>query len=128
MMMKLVSSIAFVVLLSFFTATSSFMLAGSAASYGSSSTLHSSYRTHRAILHGAGNAGSATTSSMIFHQNVWRKGVRSGLKVRGALKSKRKWGQGMWDKFTNPPESRAHDEVTFRSGCTGRTLTIPQGV
>lgn len=42
---------------------------------------------------------------------------------------KRKWTAGMWDKLTaHPPAGRAHDEVTFRSGYEGRTLTIPQGM
>lgn len=33
-----------------------------------------------------------------------------------------------WEKFTKPPAGRVHDDVTFRSGCEGRTLTIPQGM
>lgn len=42
--------------------------------------------------------------------------------------SNKRWAAGMWDKLTaHPPSGRAHDEVTFRSGCEGRTLTIPQG-
>lgn len=33
-----------------------------------------------------------------------------------------------WKNFTKPPAGRVHDDVTFRSGCEGRTLTIPQGM
>lgn len=41
---------------------------------------------------------------------------------------RRKWTTGMWEKITaHPNAGRAHDEVTFRSGCEGRTFTIPQG-
>lgn len=65
-------------------------------------------------------------------QSVWKRGVRKGVRMRAAIRrsgsSRRKWGQGMWDKFTSPPAGSAHDEVTFRSGCEGRTLTIPQGL
>eukprot|EP00752_Nemacystus_decipiens_P003572 g3294.t1 len=43
-----------------------------------------------------------------------------------AAEIKHKLGHGVWDKFKVPPDGRAHDEVTFRSGCEGRTLTIPQ--
>lgn len=55
-------------------------------------------------------------------KRVWR---RSSLH---AAEIKDKLGHGVWDKFKVPPDGRAHDEVTFRSGCEGRTLTIPQGV
>lgn len=55
-------------------------------------------------------------------RKVWR---RSSLH---ANEMKDKWGSGVWEKFKVPPDGRAHDEVTFRSGCEGRTLTIPQGV
>lgn len=55
-------------------------------------------------------------------KRVWR---RSSLH---AAEFKDKLGHGVWDKFKVPPDGRAHDEVTFRSGCEGRTLTIPQGV
>lgn len=33
-----------------------------------------------------------------------------------------------WKNFTKPPAGRVHDDITFRSGFEGRTLTIPQGV
>lgn len=55
-------------------------------------------------------------------KRVWR---RSSLH---AAEIKDKLGHGVWDKFKVPPDGRAHDEVTFRSGCEGSPLTIPQGV
>lgn len=49
-------------------------------------------------------------------------------KTKKTNKTKKAWGAGVWQKLTGYPTSgRAHDEVTFRSGCEGRTLTIPQG-
>lgn len=55
-------------------------------------------------------------------RRVWRRGGLQASQVRDRL------GAGVWDKLKIPPDGRAHDEVTFRSGCEGRTLTIPQGV
>lgn len=73
----------------------------------------------------------APVMSDLHTRSVWKRGMRKGVRMRAAIRrsgtSRRKWGQGMWDKFTSPPTGRAHDEVTFRSGCEGRTLTIPQG-
>ena len=75
----------------------------------------------------AEGATALTATSMRSRTNLWQRRVRDGLGMRGAIRLKRSWGAGMWDKFTSPPAGRAHDEVTFRSGCEGRTLTIPQG-
>lgn len=80
----------------------------------------------------APRAGSTPVMSAGHTRNIWKRGMRKGVRMRAAIRrsgtSRRKWGQGMWDKFTSPPAGRAHDEVTFRSGCEGRTLTIPQGM
>lgn len=91
---------------------------------GKSSALRRAQVVPQAVT-GATALTAATTRSST---GVWRKGIRNGLRMRGAIRRKRSWGQGMWNKFTSPPAAgRAHDEVTFRSGCEGRTLTIPQG-
>lgn len=44
-----------------------------------------------------------------------------------AAQARGKWGSEVWDKLKVPPDGRAHDEVTFRSGFEGEALTIPQG-
>lgn len=72
------------------------------------------------------SAQCATTTMSV--RDVWKR-TRSVFRLRAArsARSRQKWGQGMWDQLKTPPAGRAHDEVTFRSGCEGRTLTIPQG-
>lgn len=40
---------------------------------------------------------------------------------------KRGWVAGVRSVFAPSPAKRAHDEVTFRRGFEGRTLSIPQG-
>lgn len=54
-------------------------------------------------------------------RKVWRRGHVQAREVKDKLNA------GVWDKFRAPPDARGHDEVTFRSGFEGRTLTIPQG-
>lgn len=105
------------------TTTLSFAPAASSAFLGGT---NSALRRARLVPEAATGATALTATSMRSHTNVWRRSVRNGLRMRGAIKRKRSWGAGMWDKFTSPPAGRAHDEVTFRSGCEGRTLTIPQ--
>ncbi|CAB1101753.1 unnamed protein product [Ectocarpus sp. CCAP 1310/34] len=53
-------------------------------------------------------------------RKVWRRGHVQAREVKDKLNA------GVWDKFRAPPDARGHDEVTFRSGFEGRTLTIPQ--
>lgn len=55
-------------------------------------------------------------------KRVWRRSSLHAAEIKDRL------GHGVWDKFKVPPDGRAHDEITFRSGNEGRTLTIPQGV
>lgn len=55
-------------------------------------------------------------------RRVWRRSSLQAAEIKDRL------GHGVWDKFKVPPDGRAHDEITFRSGNEGRTLTIPQGV
>eukprot|EP00904_Undaria_pinnatifida_P008434 jgi/Undpi1/4720/HiC_scaffold_18.g08073.m1 len=86
---------------------------------GKSSALRRAQVVPQAVT-GATALTAATTRSST---GVWRKGIRNGLRMRGAIRRKRSWGQGMWNKFTSPPAAgRAHDEVTFRSG------TLPTSV
>ncbi len=80
----------------------------------------------------AGAADTETTMKSV--RRSWRRGKRENFKRavgRSSLNAsdiRDKWGTGVWEKFKVRPDGRAHDEVTFRSGCEGRTLTIPQGV
>ncbi|CAN0368640.1 unnamed protein product, partial [Ectocarpus sp. 8 AP-2014] len=53
-------------------------------------------------------------------RKVWRRGHVQAREVKDKLNA------GVWDKFRAPTDARGHDEVTFRSGFEGRTLTIPQ--
>lgn len=117
-------AITLMVFLGGLTTTLSFAPAASSAFLGGT---NSALRRARLVPEAATGATALTATSMRSHTNVWRRSVRNGLRMRGAIKRKRSWGAGMWDKFTSPPAGRAHDEVTFRSGCEGRTLTIPQG-
>eukprot|EP00903_Cladosiphon_okamuranus_P011340 g10689.t1 len=101
--------------LSFSPASSAFLGGASRAS----AAQRASQRPSRA--HAASSAAAVPT-------NTSRRGKRD--KVRKAWRRsslfKNRLGHGVWDKFKVPPEGRAHDEVTFRSGNEGRTLTIPQ--
>lgn len=54
-------------------------------------------------------------------RKVWRRGHLQAREVKDKLNA------GVWDKFRAPRDGGGHDEVTFRSGFEGRTLTIPQG-
>lgn len=117
-------AITLMVLLGGLTATLSFTPAASSTFLGGS---NGALRRSRLVPEVATGATALTATTMRSHTNVWRRSVRNSLRMRGAIRRKRSWGAGMWDKFTSPPAGRAHDEVTFRSGCEGRTLTIPQG-
>ena len=117
-------AITLMVFLGALTTTSSFAPAASSAFLGGT---NGALRRARLVPKAATGATALTATSMRSRTNLWQRRVRDGLGMRGAIRLKRSWGAGMWDKFTSPPAGRAHDEVTFRSGCEGRTLTIPQG-
>lgn len=100
--------------------------------------------THRSAFFREGSTtttpmGTSSSQAAAAPAPVMAAGSRSGRKrekVRKALRRSSlhaaqmrgsRWGSEVWDKLKVPPDGRAHDEVTFRSGFEGEALTIPQG-
>ncbi|CAM9692282.1 unnamed protein product [Pylaiella littoralis] len=81
----------------------------------------------------ASQAAVVSTSTTVVMSSGSQRG-RKREKFRRALRqtslhaaqARGKWGSEVWDKLKVPPDGRAHDEVTFRSGFEGEALTIPQ--
>lgn len=79
---------------------------------------------------------STSTTAATWLMAAGSQGGRKRRKLRRAFRrsslhaanARGKWGSKVWDKLrAPPPDGRAHDEVTFRSGYEGEALTIPQG-